>query len=210
MMPLPEDAVAHVMTVSRVVWEHVVAPIVSNRGGEPLSQAQCVWVLGVADALFPLVPRACRAVLAAQCASARARARARGLDEEQQHACKYLRCFVLECAAIVGSERCIRWMVLPSAQHTTTTTRNNKKECIAVLKGLCYGGHMRMAQELVDSTGQWTGILEWPGKDPGLADDLKDARGGKTSLLSCAINGGHSDAVQWVVSQFGGVAKWCW
>ncbi|KAH3762350.1 hypothetical protein Pelo_5811 [Pelomyxa schiedti] len=87
------------------------------------------------------------------------------------------------------------------------TMRNNRKECISVLKGLCAGGHVAMAQELVGSVDRpWRGgLLKWPANDPDLLDDMRSATDSSShcSLLWSACEGGHLEAVKWVMSRFG-------
>ncbi|KAH3745675.1 hypothetical protein Pelo_12362 [Pelomyxa schiedti] len=70
----------------------------------------------------------------------------------------------------------------------------------------CTGGHIDMAQELVQSGGRneegWRGVpLSWPVGD--MLDDIRDATAITTaSLLWDACRGGHVDAVKWVISTF--------
>ncbi|KAH3759625.1 hypothetical protein Pelo_8523 [Pelomyxa schiedti] len=181
--------VGRVLRISRVVWDHVVAPLVLAYDADDarercfLAEGECAWLLGLADALFPLVPRACRAV---------AGGIVPGSCGDGRHASRY---FVLERAGEAGSARCIDWVLRSKA------TRNNTRECAAVIKGLCAGGHVGMAQELVNSGNRpWRScaLLRWPCDDPDLFDDLRDTR--VQSLLYCACKGGHLESVKWVMS----------
>ncbi|KAH3732033.1 hypothetical protein Pelo_17131 [Pelomyxa schiedti] len=93
---LDNDEVHKVMSISRLVWDHVLAPTIApqhphshDRETRPPSRSKCVWAMAVAEALFPLVPRACRAVLAAS----GPRASWGGLRSSY---------FALECAAMAG------------------------------------------------------------------------------------------------------------
>ncbi|KAH3762060.1 hypothetical protein Pelo_6120 [Pelomyxa schiedti] len=191
------DTIANLMTVSRVVWEHVVDPMVSasHNRGVALTQAQCVWLVGVAEALFPLVPRVCRAVAAAaRVTAASAAAPPAGS-----------RYFVLKCGGMAGATRCVDWVLKRKA------TRNNTKECLAVLRGLCQGGHISMARELVE--GGRRGALRWPAGDCDLLDEIREVKFSESighSLLYDACKGGSLEVVKWVMSTFCGVGTELW
>ncbi|KAH3722807.1 hypothetical protein Pelo_18488 [Pelomyxa schiedti] len=120
-------AIDHILMVSRVVWDHIVAPVVAPHDvawlGTQVRPDDCVWVVAAAEALFPLVPRACRALLAATL-----------LEERHVPNATASRYAVLRCGGMAGGcARCIEWIIRNKA------TRNNAKECVAVLKGLCAG-----------------------------------------------------------------------
>ncbi|KAH3760795.1 hypothetical protein Pelo_7360 [Pelomyxa schiedti] len=185
----------HLLLISRVIWEHVIVPfvLVNGRQWPAVPIIKWVWVLGVAEALFPLVPRACRAVM-----SIDAVADEEDGDMQLLFTSRYL---ALKCAGRAGSVKCMRWIL------QTKETRNNTKDCLTVIRGLCYGGHIGMAQEFIQSSGcgSWRGIpLSWPTTDPDLMDEIKDATSMITeSLLWDACRGGHVEAVKWVMSTFG-------
>ncbi|KAH3744185.1 hypothetical protein Pelo_14418 [Pelomyxa schiedti] len=194
------------MLVSRVVWDHIIEPAlvrVPLLRGEPLELRDCVWALGVADALFPLVPRACRLVAGAW-------VRCSDMWHPDAGATPTSRYFVLKCAGAAGSGRCIFWVLRNKG------TRNNRKECLAVLRGLCLGGHIEMAEQLVESGDTpWVGcsLLRWPVNESDLIDDIREMAHNETighSLLYDACRGGHLDVVKWVMSKFNGVGTEPW
>ncbi|KAH3765756.1 hypothetical protein Pelo_2383 [Pelomyxa schiedti] len=195
-------AVAHTMMVSRVVWDHIVAPspVMARiaEAGPAVPADDCVWVMAVAEALFPLVPRACRAIMGASALSEET-GRIAGGGSPTERTSRYA---VLQCAATAGSTRCIEWIL------RNKVTRNNVRECVAVLKGLCAGGHMGLAQELFESgDAPWRGgALRWPvyGRRE-IAEEIREVPGTVTthSLLFEACRGGHLEAVKWVISTFG-------
>ncbi|KAH3742809.1 hypothetical protein Pelo_15794 [Pelomyxa schiedti] len=152
-----------VVLLSRVVWDIVVEPtwVAPCSDSQPLTQDTCVQILRVAEALFPLVPRACRSVLAA----AAPQVRDTPCPGDGYRSVSY---FVLECAAMAagggrraaaeggeecspapanreGSGRCVRWLLA----RRPPGTRNVGKESMVVWWGLCVGGHLEMAQEFV-------------------------------------------------------------
>ncbi|KAH3765791.1 hypothetical protein Pelo_2326 [Pelomyxa schiedti] len=195
-----------IVRVSRVVWEHVVEPMVvvpyHNRGA-PVAPSLCCWLLGLADALFPLVPRACSLLMGGVDVL-----ELHDMDFGRTHTSRY---FALKCAAAAASIRCINW-IMKSKQ-----ARNLRKECLAVLRGLCLGGHLGMAKELVsqsfDNSWNYRTLLRWPGKDTDMIDDIREIRAGPQvphSLLYDACKGGHLDVVKWVTSTFDGVGTELW
>ncbi|KAH3758314.1 hypothetical protein Pelo_9886 [Pelomyxa schiedti] len=214
--PFPRDSaqsimveVAWTMTVSRVVWDHVVVPTLvhpSHNRGVPLSMSQCRWLLGIAEALFPLVPRAC-ALLQGE------RVRGAWSEDDCGTVCTS-RYFLLRCAGEVGSKKCIYWIL------RRKETRNIRKECLAVLKGLCAGGHIEMARELVERSGgvgaaPWSGcrLLSWPVDDSDLIDDIRETSCSESnphSVLFHACKGGNLEVVKWVMSRFSGVGTELW
>ncbi|KAH3745581.1 hypothetical protein Pelo_13030 [Pelomyxa schiedti] len=168
---------------------------------------QCNWLMGLADALFPLVPRACR-LLTGGGADVKVRELEEGdWDYGTPNTSRY---FGLMCAGAAGSKRCIDWIL--RNKHT----RNNKKECIAVLRGLCLGGHLDMAKELVEGGDTpWCGceLLRWPAGDRDVIDDLREMRCIKSqpyNLLYDACKGGNLDVVKWVMSAFRGLGTEPW
>ncbi|KAH3756354.1 hypothetical protein Pelo_11849 [Pelomyxa schiedti] len=201
-----DETLRNVVTVSQIAWEYVVEATMvlpSHNRGVPLTASQCTWLMGVADALFPLVPRVCRVLMG-------------GVKVTLWEVCpqdygriQTSRYFALKCAAEAGSKKCIDWIL------RNKETRNNRKECITVLRGLCAGGHIEIAKELVESGGaHWSGcsLLRWPVNDPDLIDDIREIRSSESvpySLLYDACKGGHLEVVKWVMSKFGvGAEPW--
>ncbi|KAH3722494.1 hypothetical protein Pelo_18800 [Pelomyxa schiedti] len=239
------DEARRVMSISRLVWDHVLAPTIApqhphpheypDRETRPPSRAKCVWAMAVAEALFPLVPRACRAVLAAS--GPREPASGGGLRSSY---------FALECAAMAGGGsgggrgsgstgererergRCVRWLL----GHRTGERGRRRREELAVLWGLCVGGHLGAATELWGETSSsfppgcgTTPRSRWA-RDAGLAMvpplsgdlDVRDAvasgggKGGDTesdqdSILSRVCRAGHLAVGRWIVTRFG-VEQW--
>ncbi|KAH3764839.1 hypothetical protein Pelo_3262 [Pelomyxa schiedti] len=147
------DEARRIMMISQSVWPPIVAWL--RRKRRPLRRDHAVWVLGVAEALFPLVPVACREVLAAPIQVGLVRTLS-------QHGSRYA---LLMNAAMAGDGdmRCVRWAL----QHKAT--RNIEKECLAVLWGLCGAGRLPLAQELTGGGGGGGGGdgAEGAGESPG-------------------------------------------
>ncbi|KAH3763639.1 hypothetical protein Pelo_4501 [Pelomyxa schiedti] len=203
---MSEDGVAksrmteRVMMVSRVVWDFVVVPIVLDptaARGPQMTRPECCWIVGLADALFPLVPRACRAIMGVSAPGSKLWWPCVGGSTRRLTS----RYFALGCAGVVGSVRCVEWIV------GSKRTRNNARECLTVLGGLCEGGHLALAQELVDNGNTpWRGgALRWPVVgESDLLDEIKEMDDHSTSILHAACSGGHLDVVKWVMSRFAG------
>ncbi|KAH3766684.1 hypothetical protein Pelo_1445 [Pelomyxa schiedti] len=196
--------IRRVMTLSRVVWDFVIVPTILDPAVsrcDYMTFEGCCWLAGVADALFPLVPRACRALMGATLTNCNDS----GVGEYT-----YLvtsRYVPLECAAIVGSTRCIEWIL------AHTRTRNPRKESIEVLESLCIGGKLVMAQEFVDSGDiPWRGgSLRWPVHDADMLDSLREmSEFSTTSLLYDACRGGNLAVVKWVMTRFVGLGAEPW
>ncbi|KAH3743034.1 hypothetical protein Pelo_15576 [Pelomyxa schiedti] len=205
----PED-VAHVLAVSKIVWEWVVAPgwlaaaaapsSSGRRGSEEASReaarAAGVSLYGAAGGLFPLVPRVCSLV-------------ARELFPRQS---RYVR---LWCAARAAAPACVKWIISHSSggvdpeyimggsqtitKKTVTnwqlSSNRNKKACKVVFDGLLSGGYIDLALGLVNSgeiegadlsgnDGMWLRKwgLKWPGVPGSSADiDMRENIRGSTS-----------------------------
>ncbi|KAH3732964.1 hypothetical protein Pelo_16201 [Pelomyxa schiedti] len=199
-------ATRQVIAVSRVVWDYVVVPRLLDPAlarHDLMSRPDCTWLLGLADALFPLVPRACRAVIGA---TVRGEGEGEGNPTKWPALQRTSRYFALGCAARVGSGRCIEWIL------GSRKTRNNRKECAVVLEGLCTGGFLDMAKELVDNGDvPWRGgALRWPVHDVDLLDDLREVSDNYNSILYGACAGGNLEVVKWVMSRFVGVGTEPW
>ncbi|KAH3759161.1 hypothetical protein Pelo_9022 [Pelomyxa schiedti] len=147
------------MGISRIVWDHVVSAT-WVRPFSPLSPKKCMRLFSAAEALFPLVARASRAVLA----TSNEKIWDEGPDTwKYKYRSSY---FALELAARAGGGesgggRCAAWILAHRA------TRNPRKERLAVLRagggfwssthelrpisrslGLCVGGHLDSAKQL--------------------------------------------------------------
>ncbi|KAH3764652.1 hypothetical protein Pelo_3487 [Pelomyxa schiedti] len=206
--------VPQLMALCRVVWEHVIMTpwflLEDDWSFElrALSVRECCWLMGVAEALFPLVPLACRVVATTTLADDDGP----GVTPEATHSIiKTSRYFGLECAGVAGSQKCAEWIV--KAHRGGSRDSNyieNKKECLTVLRGLCLGGHIGLAQKFVDGTNSVFPSLRWPVNDPDMQDDLREMAGAKSqSLLHAACTGGNLEVVKWVMSRFGvGKAGW--
>ncbi|KAH3722735.1 hypothetical protein Pelo_18558 [Pelomyxa schiedti] len=170
----------------------------------------------VAEALFPLVAKACAVVL-------ETRDDRVGVDEgakdfwatcQVKYRSSY---FAVECAAIagvqkgdggggLGTARCLRWVL----EHRKS--RNIKKESLAVLWGLCSSNNLLAAQQLVLNPGQslhaGTAASCWAWDDE-VRDSLRwDYNSNVPStLLSCVCRAGHLDVAKWMVPRFG-FQKW--
>ncbi|KAH3762051.1 hypothetical protein Pelo_6111 [Pelomyxa schiedti] len=221
-----------VLTVSHTVWVHVVVPYIleSKSDGHPLTRNKCVRLMALAESMFPLVPRACAAVLATR------NVRLGGTRYRSSY-------FALECAAIAacddGRGRCVRWIV----GHRDT--RDSYKDCLAVFRGLCVGGHLRAAQSLAarsnpspttttatspvpapqrrhcgrgssssatcdDLSWMRNCGLSWPAGERGedADDDVRDVHfwssdQQKEPLLCSVCRAGHLKIARWMVHRFG-------
>ncbi|KAH3732078.1 hypothetical protein Pelo_17093 [Pelomyxa schiedti] len=202
----------YILSVSLMVWRDIVPLAVPTGVRGEWRVGDCVGLMALADALFPLVPRACKAVMGAGAVEesddydgnddVSPETKKGKVDVVVVHTSRY---FGLRCAGLAGSKRCAEWIVGHAAR-----TRNNDKECLTVLKGLCAGGHLAVAQELVDGTTYYFKSLRWPGMNPDIADSLREMSETCKSLLFEACKGGNLDAVKWVMSRFGGVGTEDW
>ncbi|KAH3722592.1 hypothetical protein Pelo_18702 [Pelomyxa schiedti] len=199
--------------ISRMVWEHVVAPrwITTTRGDNQhkLTMKRCVKIMTVAEALFPLVAKACAVVLDTRDVTT-------GVDDNgaqdiwQEGRCqvKYRSSyFAVECAAIVGVQK---------GDGGASGCWNIEKESMAVLWGLCSSNNLLAAQQLVLNPGQslhaGTAGTRWAWDDE-VRDSLRwDYNSNVLStLLSCVCRAGHLDVAKWIVTRFE-VGEWgiCW
>ncbi|KAH3759376.1 hypothetical protein Pelo_8854 [Pelomyxa schiedti] len=169
-----------IVHISRVVWEFVVVPFVTGRGKvhyshegrlqRVLDRPTGVWVLGLSEALFPLLALACRAVTGS--------GRVYWEKEELYLKLYTSRYYWLGCAAEAGSRRCVEWMLRRHREGSLgggggvggagagagAGAGNNEKECLAVLAGLkllneaCRGGNVdsvRWATSLLGADRPW-------------------------------------------------------
>ncbi|KAH3766881.1 hypothetical protein Pelo_1254 [Pelomyxa schiedti] len=204
-----------VLVVSRVAWDYAVQPVLAA-SYRPLERDDVVWAFGAASALFPLVALVCRGVAAAPVVFKHL------ADSDPQG---HSRHWDATCAALAGSTACIAWIL----RHKPAATRNNTRECLSVLRGLCGGGHLEMAKQLVDGGDAATdqrgarGLgcdygscdvrwvreagLVWPVGESDLRDevraiDLTPDGNEDDSLLSEVCRGGHLETAKWVVERF--------
>ncbi|KAH3742677.1 hypothetical protein Pelo_15921 [Pelomyxa schiedti] len=210
-----QQEAGRVLMISRVAWEYAVQPVLAA-SYRSLEHGDVVWAFGAASALFPLVALVCRGVAAAPVVFKHL-----GDEEPQGHS----RHWDVRCAAQAGSPACISWIL----RHKPT--RNNTRECLSVLWGLCGGGHLEMARQLVDGDCAAAGTderragglgcdygrsdvrwvkesgLAWPVGENDLRDEVRaiditpDGSEDET-LLSEVCRGGHLETAKWVVERF--------
>ncbi|KAH3732370.1 hypothetical protein Pelo_16795 [Pelomyxa schiedti] len=215
------------MTVSRVVWDWVLVPMWaadSERGVvfRPTAQARAEWswAMGVAEALFPLVPRVCRAALATRGARVPRLGFNDGGDNTPGYRSHY---FALECAAVAGGGGGVG---VGSTTHNggdddEASSSKSVREWVAVLRGLCVGGHIESAKRLVDpppagpQASVASGCEDWSylaRKGRGWSvEDVLCVSGREDPILSAVCRAGHLGVAKWIVGRFG-VMKWelCW
>ncbi|KAH3731498.1 hypothetical protein Pelo_17670 [Pelomyxa schiedti] len=191
--PPPTYNKQRILVLSRIVWEQVVVPWVLPKAAAPHKEwrdydwlprttvVSCVFA--TAEAMFPLVALASRAVL---------------LLHSKCHGNKSRHYLSVEAAAGALSPRCVVWIIrsksrrmamgtgcwwetevdasrdrnarLPSPTLTSSSAargddadtdtamgmdyhhqRRKAKEQVAVLRGLCVGGHLKIAQRFAES-----------------------------------------------------------
>ncbi|KAH3732140.1 hypothetical protein Pelo_17033 [Pelomyxa schiedti] len=149
--------------LSRVLWEQVLVPWVigpaaSDEVDRPsLTGDALACLLRTAEAAFPLVPACCRAALAAH-------ARCPWAGPVRRRA--------LADAASAPSGRCVAWIIAEGRRRSRghghgeeeeeeedegdegDRERRGARERVAVLSGLCYGGHLERARVFVESDGE--------------------------------------------------------
>ncbi|KAH3742566.1 hypothetical protein Pelo_16032 [Pelomyxa schiedti] len=161
----------------------------------------------IGEGVFPLVGRACRSLV----------------SYYQKYG------VVVEAAAEAGAASCVDWLVrdrkatggrrcddygndaggLEGLEGDMTTTRG-RKEFVRVLGGLCRGGHLAMAQRLVD--GHWPGLV-WPASASDSASasgnagdcgdvELVDHVRASTKIMKRVCKKGHLDVVKWMTERF--------
>ncbi|KAH3762706.1 hypothetical protein Pelo_5437 [Pelomyxa schiedti] len=175
-----------VVEVSRVVWDWVLVPWVipqSHRGlmflphrnniapereglGPDyfllarLKDKYAVALLRVAEAMFPLAGPVCRAIMRAREASRRRFLRCCG-EAQAPSCCRWFLAHFPHGPPIVSGP-----VPTPSPQQCQEGQGEWRrqgwgKECMAVLTGLCAGGHLDSARGFVDEGAPW-GSLLWP------------------------------------------------
>ncbi|KAH3723077.1 hypothetical protein Pelo_18219 [Pelomyxa schiedti] len=205
------EGVGRLLMMSRVVWDHVVPVLVprparrvDGGGGwhhPPTTRGDCVAVMRVAEAMFPLVPRACHAVLGTLW---------------WRRLSSY---FALDCAADAGGAdgergRCASWLLL--RRHGEAAGggrggggRNEEREARLVDGG-----------EEAERSGRrmwWEDCgIKWLGGAGDLENDndfmvrdlVYDTEVEDTStLLCCVCKEGHLDVAKWIITRFG-VKEW--
>ncbi|KAH3758499.1 hypothetical protein Pelo_9684 [Pelomyxa schiedti] len=146
-----------------------------------------VTLLRVAEAMFPLAGLVCRALMRARDASRR---------------------WFLSCCGEAQAPSCCRWLLdhFPHGSPTITSGPQGEealewrrqgwgKECMAVLTGLCRGGHLDSARRFVDEGAPW-GSLLWPrNRAPAVTGDSRcpsAARNTRVSPLPTASTCGET------------------
>ncbi|KAH3723041.1 hypothetical protein Pelo_18256 [Pelomyxa schiedti] len=157
-----------ILVISRVVWEQVVEPWVLRPAiarrktdrGLPRPVVSCVFA--TAEAMFPLVALASRAMLSSLAWGTRL--------------CNSAHYRIVEDAASAPSPRCLAWIIARRIRSSSSPSHNvdwgepstgigraarlarkKAREQVAVLRGLCMGGHLVMAQRFVEN-----GLECWP------------------------------------------------
>ncbi|KAH3757714.1 hypothetical protein Pelo_10499 [Pelomyxa schiedti] len=197
---------ARVVLVSRVVWDWVLPWLVpwgrlTRAAPAALKCKHAAAMCVVAEAMFPLVPRVCSSLLA---------------HNEKRRP-------VLSAAAGAGSPRCISWVLKHNNNNSSSITncigggssssggsgesesdirRRGNKDFMEVLEGLCAGGHLGMAQRLID--GNWPGLTWWneggasgASSSDGIEDYVRDSH-----ILRRTCASGHSDVAKWLIEKF--------
>ncbi|KAH3762392.1 hypothetical protein Pelo_5766 [Pelomyxa schiedti] len=186
-----------ILGISRVVWEQVVVPwvlrpaLARRKWDRTLRPAAASCVLATAEAMFPLVALASRALLASLswgtrlCASPHYR--------------------TIQDAAAALSPRCVAWII---ASRTKTHNgggeggvaqiwgvgRKKAREQVAVLRGLCMGGHLVMAQR----EGGDVDLGKWFIEEKGVTLKPWDVN------EACSGTHGNVAFVEWLVKEMGG------
>ncbi|KAH3745415.1 hypothetical protein Pelo_13164 [Pelomyxa schiedti] len=225
LLQLPRAAsVSRAVSTSMVVWEWVLPWLLPESlvvSPDPSDDAHvglehCVELCGVAEAMFPLVGRACTSMLA-------------WLEHWGMAA---------RCAAEAGSRLCVGWLLRNrrrggpqqacaaaadgvgggegGEETRRRLRRRGNKVFMRVLEGLCVGGHLGMAQCLVDPDrgdggcgGDWAaglGLVWWDDDDDdggcvvdnsSLGDHVRSS-----DLLKGVCEKGHVEVAKWVVERF--------
>ncbi|KAH3723040.1 hypothetical protein Pelo_18255 [Pelomyxa schiedti] len=144
-----------ILGIAQVVWEQVVVPwvlrpaVARRELGSELQPTTTSCVLATAEAMFPLVALASRAVaLSSTCRGSRHYS-------------------AIEAAAASLSPKCVAWMIShrdgwderegalagrgDGEKRGKEGGRRKAREQVAVLAGLCGAGHLQMAQRFVES-----------------------------------------------------------
>ncbi|KAH3723114.1 hypothetical protein Pelo_18182 [Pelomyxa schiedti] len=207
-------SVSRAVSTSTIVWEWVlpwllpeslvvVAPHPSD--GTRVKLEHCVELCGIAEAMFPLVGRACSSMLA-------------WLEHWGRAA---------RCAAEAGSRLCVGWLLRnrrsqppcggadedEETRRRGMRRRRGNKAFMRVLEGLCVGGHLGMAQSLVDPGGHggdgccsgWAagiGLVWLDGGGECVVDNSLVDHVRASDLLKGVCEKGHVEVAKWVVERF--------
>ncbi|KAH3756515.1 hypothetical protein Pelo_11706 [Pelomyxa schiedti] len=166
-------------------------------------EAWAVELLRVAEALWPLVPAAC----------------SRSLARDSRY-------FTLRCASMAPAPSCLRWALRRTRARATGGGGGGggspgaaDKERMAVLWGLCAGGHTEMARDFVgrrgaggawgacDGDGDGDCGLAWPEEDRDLVELIR-SHTGYFSLMYNVCGNGHLGTAKWVAERFGIRETW--
>ncbi|KAH3766206.1 hypothetical protein Pelo_1932 [Pelomyxa schiedti] len=209
------DGANRVVWVSHVMWTHVVpwwhTETQSTTTTNPSQGGYATWLLAAGEALWPLVPLACRAAAKLPASATRSA--------------------VLRWAAAAGAPSCIKWITA----HVPIDYDDEEDEgpeaatgVVNVLFGLCSGGYTDMAKSLVGdgllppspsplpslslSTKWWRDEcgLVWPCVGCGERDmvELLRSRTETRSLLWSVCQNGHLETAKWVVDRFRIAEPW--
>ncbi|KAH3765009.1 hypothetical protein Pelo_3099 [Pelomyxa schiedti] len=182
-----------ILWVSRVLWDQVVVPWVLRPAHKatprhrPLDPEVVSCVLRVGEAAFPLVALCCRAVAPR--------------PERYGEASEHYR--AIEDAAAAQCPRCVAWIIAhnnnddagaePEAGGSGRRRRRRKaKEQIAVMTGLCRGGHLGTVKAFVGSRGACECWVEQEGEGEkvhqlwaqSISPDAEEAAAPGTSLMN--------------------------
>ncbi|KAH3767092.1 hypothetical protein Pelo_1041 [Pelomyxa schiedti] len=165
-----------------------------------ISSKDSVTLMSVGEGFFPLVPRTCRLVLS--------------------HDNKYYN--ALEAAAEAGAQSCLNWLITNHNANNNNNDgvndqagnrRNETKEFIRVVGGLCCGGHLDTATRLMDvyrgGHGHWpsNGITWWGGcRGEGEGYIVEHVK--MENTISEVCRRGHLDVAKWMVERFGYTDHW--
>ncbi|KAH3765095.1 hypothetical protein Pelo_3042 [Pelomyxa schiedti] len=207
--------------VAGVVWQHVVVPHLvppcAPDSAVPADRAEtCRDLVRAGEGVWPLAGLACKLAVGVAsrpwyhsypgpgCAGV-------------AHSGRY---YALTTAAGVTGDprsRCVSWLVRNIDGRATggSLKKNRKpKESMAVMFGLCIGGHLSAAKSFFES-GSGVGVsidstgLVWD-KRPD-SEHMQDARAGhfgEFNLVSDICSSGHLEMLQWVTGAFGIKESW--
>ncbi|KAH3765090.1 hypothetical protein Pelo_3037 [Pelomyxa schiedti] len=224
-------AAAHLLPLARLAAARALPPQLPTssdgvdrgtcaRGRERERLEACSALVRVGEGVWPLAGLACRAAL-------RLASQPWGVGASVGHSGWY---HVLVAAASATGDprsRCVSWIVrnIDSRETMGPTKSRQHKESLAVMFGLCIGGHLPAAKAFFESgTGQEEtnteevgilmgtrppGRLTWD-KRPGigLMEDAEAGNFGEFHLLCDICESGYLEMLQWVTVSFGIKEPW--
>ncbi|KAH3761269.1 hypothetical protein Pelo_6909 [Pelomyxa schiedti] len=230
-------SVSRAVSTSTIVWEWVLpwmlpeSLVVSPDPSDDthVGPAHCVELCGIAEAMFPLVGRACSSMLAwlehwgmaARCAAEAGSRLCVGWLMRNRRRDPPQVCAAAAAADGVGDEGNGVVVVEESVggceggvETRRRLRRRGNKAFMRVLEGLCVGGHLGMAQCLVDPDGGdhgdggccgWAaglGLVWWDDDDECVVDDSLVDHVRDSDLLKGVCEKGHVEVAKWVVERF--------